>query len=391
MNELSVKEIAAQLREVFPDLSAVEIAQLALDEIRKNTAAPAPIAQVKIPTVNEVVELMRERYLRRETRRIRAKVEPDGSIKIKNTTTYRTYNTHWKRLVAMHGEKLVSDLDQEMIGSFAEVAQDAARATHKAENFVRAAKNLTLREFTGGRSHNLALDAVSVVMTYAVSKRYIPDNPVKGVQRVRKAATKRRGLTHKQVEEVMQVALNGGNDPILDYLLLWTLLETAARIGGLLKLQLGDIRMEEGLCTLDLHEKRDTERFQPITQALHDALLELALSRGSVGPTDPVFRYHPDSQGKGNPMQAKRFETLWRRISAELPWVEEKGVSSHWIRHTTVTWIDRAFNSTMAQAFAGHTPANVTAGYSVPTPEELAAAHAALTGTFDFEGGIPIL
>jgi integrase/recombinase XerC len=84
-------------------------------------------------------------------------------------------------------------------------------------------------------------------------------------------------------------------------------------------------------------------------------------------------------------MQAKRFETLWRRISKELPWVEEKGVSSHWIRHTTVTWIDRAFNSTMAQAFAGHTPANVTASYSTPTPEELAQAHAALTGTSQIE------
>jgi integrase len=218
-------------------------------------------------------------------------------------------------------------------------------------------------------------------MSYAVSKKYIPDNPVKGVQRVRKAATTRRGLTHSQVEEVMKVAQSGGNDPILDYLLLWTLLETAARIGGLLKLRRGDIRIEEGRCTLDLHEKRDTQRAQPITKAFHDTLLELASSRGSVLPTDPVFRYHPNAQGRGNPMQAKRFEILWKRIRKELAWAEEKGVSSHWIRRTTVTWIDRAFNSTMAQAFAGHTPASVTAGYSIPTPEELAATHAALTGT----------
>ena len=380
MNTQSLQKIVDQLRQVFPDLIEVELARLALEENRQISAARSTPNQ-EIPTVAEVVEKMREKYMRKEQRRIRASLEPDGSILIKNTTTYRTYDTHWKRLVAEHGKKLVSELDQELIERFAEAAQDKALATHKAENATRVSKNLTPREFTGGRSHNLALDAISVIMTYAVSKRYIPDNPVKGVQRRTKSVSARRGLTHNQVEEIMTVALAGGNDPVLDYLLLWTLLETAARIGGLLKLQLGDIKIEEGKCTLDLHEKRDTERYQPITRALHDSLIDLAKSRGSTGVTDPVFRYHPDSQGKGRPMQAKRFETLWKRISFVLPWVEEKGVSSHWLRHTTVTWIDRAFNSTMAQAYAGHTPANVTAGYSVPSPEELAAAHAALTGT----------
>lgn len=384
MNPNSLQQIADQLRQVFPQLGELEIAQLALDQTRKISAPHSDCAQttlISVLTVGQIVGTVRDRYLRKEKRRIRANLELDGSILIKNTTTYRTYETHWRRLERIHGDKPVSDLDQEMIEAFAEMAQDTALETHKKSNATRIAKNLTPREFTGGRSHNLALDAVSVIMSYAVSKKYIPDNPVKGIQRTAKAASKRRGLTHNQVEEVMNTALNGGNDPILDYILLWTLLETAARIGGLLKLQLGDIQMEEGRCVLDLHEKRDTQRLQPITRELHDALVELATTRGSSKSTDPVFRYHPDSQGRANPMQAKRFETLWRRISSQLPWVEEKGVSSHWLRHTTVTWIDRAFNPTMAQAYAGHSPANVTAGYSAPTPEELAAAHAALTGT----------
>ena len=386
MNPNSLQQIVDQLRQVFPKLGELEIAQLALEEARKTTAPqslPGQTVSISVLTVGEIVDKVRDRYLRKEKRRIRAKLEPDGSILMRNTTTFRTYETHWRRLVEAHGDIPVTELDQEMIERFAEMAQDAALATHGKSNAIRVAKNLTPREFTGGRSHNLALDAVSVVMTYAVSKKYIPDNPVKGIQRTTKSASKRRGLTYNQVEEVMKTALNGGNDPILDYILLWTLLETAARIGGLLKLQFGDIQMEEGRCVLDLHEKRDTQRLQPITRQLHDALVELATSRGSSKSTDPVFRYHPDSQGRGNPMQAKRFETLWRRLSKELPWVEEKGVSSHWLRHTTVTWIDRAFNSTMAQAFAGHSPANVTAGYSAPTPEELAAAHASLTGTLN--------
>lgn len=384
MNPDTLQQIVDQLREVFPQLGEFEIAQLALDEMRK-TSSPQSLQGQKAPTsvltVGEIIKTVRERYMRKEQRRIRAKLEPDGSIRVKNTTTYRTYNTHWMRLERIHGDKPVCDLDQEMIEAFAEMAQDAALATQKKLNATRIAKNLTPREFTGGRSHNLALEAVSVIMMYAVSKKCIPDNPVKGIQRTTKTASNRRGLTYNQVEEIMNAALNGGNDPILDYILLWTLLETAARIGGLIKLQFGDIQMEEGHCVLNLHEKRDTQRLQPITRQLHDALVELAISRGSSKSTDPVFRYHPDSQGRSNPMQAKRFETLWKRLSKELPWVEEKGVSSHWLRHTTVTWIDRAFNSTVAQAFAGHTPVNVTGGYSAPTPEELADAHAALTGT----------
>lgn len=382
----SISAIAAELQIAFPSLSQREIADLTLEE-RKNAhmRTPAVVAATPIapaaPTVAEIVEKMRKKYREKETLRIRANIQPDGSINIKDTTTYRTYDTHWKRLVEVHGAKSITELDQEMIETFARAAQKSAIATHKAANIVRVAKGLTAREFTGGRSFNLALDSVSVIMAYAVSKKYIPENSTHKVARAKKAAGKRRALTFAQVEEVMQVALNGGNDPILDYLLLWTLLETAGRRGGLIRLQCGDIKEENGQHYLHLHEKGDSDRLQPITQTLYDALLSLAQSRGSTRPTDPVFRYHPNSQGHAAPLTMKRFETLWRRIRSELPWAEEKGVSSHWLRHTTITWIDRAFNPTVAQAFAGHAPATMTAEYSIPTDELLAQAHAALTGT----------
>jgi hypothetical protein len=229
MDTNSIAKIASALRKTFPTLDESQIATLTLQE-RANVLAQVTIPAAPhspsavIPSVEEIVERMREKYMRKETRRIRAKIQPDGSINIKDTTTYRTYNTHWKRLVKAHGMLPITDLDQEMISNFAEAAQDSALATHKAANATRIAKGLTPREFTGGRSHNLALDAVSVIMSYAVSKKYIPDNPVKGVQRAKKTAGKRRGLAYAQVKEIMHVALNGGNDPILDYILLWCLL-----------------------------------------------------------------------------------------------------------------------------------------------------------------------
>ena len=83
------------------------------------------------------------------------------------------------------------------------------------------------------------------------------------------------------------------------------------------------------LSQVDLQEKRDTKRYQLITRALHDWLLDPAHNRGSALITEPVFRYHPDSHGKVRLMRAKRFETLWMRISNELPSAKEKGVNSH--------------------------------------------------------------
>ncbi|RDI51126.1 hypothetical protein [Nocardia mexicana] len=38
----------------------------------------------------------------------------------------------------------------------------------------------------------------------------------------------------------------------------------------------------------------------------------------------------------------------------ELPWVEKQQISIHWIRHTTLTWVERKFSFAVARAYAGH-------------------------------------
>ena len=56
----------------------------------------------------------------------------------------------------------------------------------------------------------------------------------------------------------------------------------------------------------------------------------------------------------------------------------------HWIRHTTLTWVERNFGYAVARAYAGHTDSGsetgATATYVRASLAEVAAALAALTG-----------
>jgi hypothetical protein len=45
---------------------------------------------------------------------------------------------------------------------------------------------------------------------------------------------------------------------------------------------------------------------------------------------------------------------LWNRLGKHLPWVKTQQVSTHWIRHTILTWVERRFGFAVAQAYAGH-------------------------------------
>jgi integrase/recombinase XerC len=91
-------------------------------------------------------------------------------------------------------------------------------------------------------------------------------------------------------------------------------------------------------------------------------------------------RPHPDGQllryRHGEPISYRRYDHLWDRIGRYLPWVATQNVSTHWLRHTTLTWVERNFG------FAGHfdTSDNATNTYIKAALQEVAAALAALTG-----------
>jgi integrase len=118
-------------------------------------------------------------------------------------------------------------------------------------------------------------------------------------------------------------------------------------------------------------------RWQPVTLDLATALAEHAQHRGAVLPTDALLRFR-----HGQALTSRRYDHLWNRIGHELPWVAAQGISTHWLRHTTLTWVERHFGYGIARAYAGHTDTTgpATATYIKADLPAVAAALAAMTG-----------
>ena len=107
-------------------------------------------------------------------------------------------------------------------------------------------------------------------------------------------------------------------------------------------------------------------------------LRQHAEQRGAPA-TGQLLRY-----ADGRPITSRRYDHLWVRIGRRLPWVATQQISTHWLRHTTLTWVERNFGYAVARAYAGHTDSNshagTTATYVRASLPEIAAALAALTG-----------
>ena len=85
----------------------------------------------------------------------------------------------------------------------------------------------------------------------------------------------------------------------------------------------------------------------------------------------------------GREISSRRYDHLWVRLGAHLPWVATQQISTHWLRHTTLTWVERNFGYAIARAYAGHADhdnAGTTATYVRANLPEVATALAALTG-----------
>jgi integrase len=133
-------------------------------------------------------------------------------------------------------------------------------------------------------------------------------------------------------------------------------------------------------CQVFLREKGRTVRWQPVSPTLMAALWQHAQDRGT--PRDGELLH----AANGKPITKRRYDYLWVRIGQHLPWVTAQGISTHWLRHTTLTWVERNFGFAVARAYAGHTDNTsnnigaTTATYVTADISEVAAALAALTG-----------
>ncbi|MBF6064673.1 site-specific integrase [Nocardia terpenica] len=282
-------------------------------------------------------------------------------------TTLRVYDTYFRRIEEEWGDRVLSE------ATAAELRQLAERTKHAA---------VVRRNSRGGRSAAESLIAAArCIYSHAEEAGYIrpDDNPARRVAKPRRLTSTRRAISDQQLADIVHTAATTGDDPNLDTMLLRLHIETACRRSGALALRPQDLDADQ--CLIFLREKAETVRWQPVSPTLMRAMLNHITERHGDHPvdTEPLFR-----RRNGTPVTRRRYDSLWKRIGKNLEWVERQQITAHWLRHTTLTWVERHFGYAVARAFAGHAEpdsrSGQTATYIRASLQEVAEALAAMTG-----------
>jgi integrase/recombinase XerC len=328
-----------------PGQAVVDAAMLVLERMGLTAAdlLAAPAARPAAPTFAEYIPVV-------------SALVSDGCRK--------AYGSYWNRVVEQWGSR---GIDEPTPSEIRQLVQH-----------VRA-HVVPRRNSRGGRSaaeHLIA--ALRCLYKHAEEDGLInpADNPARKVDKPRRLPSTRRAVADKRLAEINHAAAATGDDPELDTLLLRLHTETACRRGGALALRPQDL--DPGQCLILLREKGETVRWQPVSPTLMAALLGHAAERHAP-PDGQLLRYR-----NGRRITYRRYDHLWDRLGRYLPWVRAQQISMHWIRHTTLTWVERNFGYAVAKAYAGHTDTGsdggATATYVRATTHEVATALAALTG-----------
>jgi integrase/recombinase XerC len=280
--------------------------------------------------------------------------------------TRRVYGYYWNRIHDHWGHRRLDEPTPSQIKQLVE---------HVKVNVVAR------RNARGGRSageHLIA--ALRCLYRHAEDDGLIDpdpaDNPASKVTKPRRLPSTRRAVAETRLGEINHTAATTGNDPALDSVLLRLHTETACRRDGALALCPQDLDPVQ--CLIFLREKGDAVRWQPVSPTLMAHLQQHAALRHAP-PDGQLLRY-----ADGRPITTRRYDHLWTRLGKHLPWVATQQISTHWLRHTTLTWVERNFGYAITRAFAGHTDSGGDAGttttYVRASLQEVAAALAALTG-----------
>lgn len=277
--------------------------------------------------------------------------------------TRRAYGSYWKRALEHWGQRRLDEPTPSEIEQLAEYTKTHVVARRNARGGRSAAEHL--------------IAALRCLYKRAVADGHVAaaDNPALKVAKPRRLPSTRRAVPDSRLAEINTVAASTGDDPALDSLLLRLHTETACRRGGALALRPVDLDPDQ--CLILLREKGDTVRWQPVSPTLMRHLHQHAEERQATG-TGQLLRYR-----NGQPITYRRYDHLWVRIGEHLPWVYVQQISTHWLRHTTLTWVERNFGYAVARAYAGHSDSGSDVGttttYVRASLQEVAAALAALT------------
>ncbi|MEV0712070.1 tyrosine-type recombinase/integrase [Nocardia aurea] len=239
-----------------------------------------------------------------------------------------------------------------------------------------------------------AVSAIRKLYEFAVDDGHVrPErNPAKKLTKPRMPPSRRRALLHDQLIEINRAAAESGNDPELDTLILRLHTETACRRAGGLALR--EVDLDPVNCLVYLREKGELSRWQPVSPTLMTALRYHHRTRTphdrraghrarngvpiSADAETRLLRYR-----NGDPISVNQYRHMFARIGAVVPWVAAHQVTVHWLRHTTLTWVERRYGVPVAKAYAGHTDNRGSAAtllYTRAGLPEVARALAELTG-----------
>lgn len=202
-------------------------------------------------------------------------------------------------------------------------------------------------------------------------------NPAAKVPMPPKLQSTRHALTPHQVAELGRVAVETCDDPELDALIVRLHIETACRREAALKLRVDDLSVDDS--TVLLHHKGGVAAWHPITRLLMSRLLDHVAHRGAgFAPA----RHQVLRTRHGKPITDRRYDNLHNRFHHHLAWAEAKGVTVHWLRHTTLTYVERHFGEAIARRYAAHKNPGLSATpiYATASLSECAEALTAVTG-----------
>jgi integrase/recombinase XerC len=278
--------------------------------------------------------------------------------------TLRAYGSYWNRVIEHWGDRRLDEPTPSEIRQLMVYVKSHVVARRNARGGRSAAEHL--------------VGALRCLYRHAEDDGLITaaDNPARKVDKPRRLPSTRRAVPDNRLAEINQIAATTGNDPELDTMLLRLHTETACRRGGALALRPADLDPDQ--CLILLREKGETQRWQPVSPTLMTRLIQHSQDRHAPAGGQ-LLRY-----ANGQPITSRRYDHLWTRIGTRLPWVRTQQISTHWIRHTTLTWVERNFGHAIAREYAGHSDSGgdsgATSTYVRASVHEVAAALAALTG-----------
>lgn len=197
--------------------------------------------------------------------------------------------------------------------------------------------------------------------------------PDEGLPNAKRGRIPRRAYTVRELQQVQEV-LDRSRDPELARVFLRLALETGGRHAELLAITFNDLSETDG--TVALIKKGFKGRYlnQPLTASLFKALISMMDTRtgGRVTNRTPVL-----ISKQGEPLTRRYFERLSETVRVEIPDLgrgSKSWFTTHGLRHTAATLVERTAGESVARLFLGHAPSSRTQEYVSADIDELRAA-----------------